>query len=64
MEEMLVAATGIGSQFEIGRQQASGPRSQLQDRAAFGIGRGIEARSRRSSFLLLSRPAIARRIAS
>jgi hypothetical protein len=64
VEEMPVAATERGSQFEVGRQLAWERLSQPQNPAAFGIGLGTEARSRRSSFLLLSRPAIARYIAS
>jgi hypothetical protein len=64
VEEMPVVATEIESQFEVGRQQAWERLSPPQNRAAFGIGLGTAARSRRSSFLLLSRPAIARRITS
>jgi hypothetical protein len=61
---MPVAATEIESQFEVGQQQAWERWSQPQNRTAFGTGPGTEARSRRSSFLLLSRPAIACRFTS
>jgi hypothetical protein len=44
VEEMPVAATETGSQFEVGRQPAWERLSQLQNRAAFGIGLETSAR--------------------
>jgi hypothetical protein len=63
-EQGPAAATERGSQSEAGRELTWEQLSQLQSQAALGIGLKTEARSRHSFFPPISRPAIARRIAS